>query len=144
MRRSTTRNHLLSEVVGVFAKLATKMRKFAKPSWRSFRSSENHFATSKFDKLTSQTSPSPSTDFRNTSLRAAVNLYPDSVLGASSLRDVSAWRISFARRSIIHLRAALEILLIYFPPLTLDQWEKINKLNFYWREVLEKSLLPFF
>ena len=104
VRRSTIRNHLGSEVVGVFVKLATKMRKFAKPSWRSFRSSENHFATSKFDKLTSQTSPSPSTDFRNTSLRAAVNLYPDSVLGASSLRDVSAWRISFALRCIIYPR----------------------------------------
>ena len=35
VRRSTTPNHLSSEVVGAFAKLATKMRKFAKPSWRS-------------------------------------------------------------------------------------------------------------
>ena len=104
VRRSTARNHLWSEVVGVFAKLATKMRKFAKPSWRSFGSSENHFSTSAFDKLTFQTSPAPSTDFRNTSLRAAVNLYPDSLLGSSSLRDVSAWRISFARRSTIYSR----------------------------------------
>ena len=97
VRRSTTRNHLLSEVVGVFAKSATKMRKFAKPSWRSFRSSENHFATSKFDKLTSQTSPSPSTDFRNTSLRAVLSLYPDSLRRSSSLGDVSAWRIFLSR-----------------------------------------------
>ena len=104
VRRSTTRNHLWSEVVAVFAKLATKMRKFAKPSWRSFGSSENHFSTSAFDKLTSQTSPSPSTDFRNTSLRAVVNLYPDSLLRSSSLGDVSAWRISFARRSTIYSR----------------------------------------
>ena len=102
--RSTTRNHLWSEVVGVFAKLATKMRKFAKPSWRSFESSENHFSTSAFDKLTFQTSPSPSTDFRNTSLRAVVNVYPDSLLRSSSLGDVSAWRISFALRCIIYPR----------------------------------------
>jgi len=122
VRRSATRNQLWSEVVGVFAKLATKMRKFAKPSWRSFGSSENHFSTSAFDKLTFQTSPAPSTDFRNTSLRAVANFYPDSLLTSSSLGDVSAWRISFGRRSIIHSRGALEILLIYFPPLTLDQW----------------------
>ena len=109
VRRSTTRNHLWSEVVGVFAKLATKMRKFAKPSWRSFGSLENHFSTSAFDKLTFQTSPSPSTDFRNTALRAVVNLYPDSLLRSSSLEDVSASRISFARRSIIHSRAVLDI-----------------------------------
>ena len=123
VRRSTTPKHLWSEVVGAFAKLATKMRKFAKPSWRSFGSSENHFSTSAFERLTSQTSPSPSTDFRNTSLRAVVNLYPDSLLGSSSLRDVSAWRIYFARRSTIYSRGPhLKILLIYFPPLTFDQW----------------------
>ena len=104
VRRSTTRNHLWSEVIGVFANFVTKIRKFAKSTWRSFRSSENHFATYTFDKLTSQTSPSPSTDFRNTSLRAVVNLYPDSLLRSWSLGDVSAWRISFARRSIVYPR----------------------------------------